>query len=162
MRPATRPCRHVRLAILLACAWAAASCAPASAPPAAAPFDRAGVVAVLEAQIAAWNRGDIDAFMDGYWRSDSLTFYSGGDLARGWQAAHDRYVRRYRAEGREMGTLAFELHSVAPLGPDDALVRGAWRLTMKDATPHGLFSLVLHRVPGAGWRIVHDHTSSAS
>ncbi len=110
---------------------------------------------------AAWNRGDLAGFLEGYWRSDSLTFYSGGDVNRGWEATRDRYVRRYRSEGREMGTLDFDLHQVAVLDPGHAVVRGAWRLKRTADAPHGLFTLVLRRFPGTGWRIVHDHTSVA-
>ncbi len=128
----------------------------ALAPPAA----EAAVRALLDEQRVAWNRGDLDGFMEGYWRSDSLTFYSGGDVNHGWQATYDRYVRRYRSEGREMGTLEFDLHRVDVLGSDHALVRGAWRLTRKADAPHGLFTLVLRRLPG-GWKIVHDHTGAA-
>ena len=119
------------------------------------------VRAVLAAQREAWNDGDLEGFMEGYWRSDSLTFYSGGEVSRGWQAAHDRYVRRYRSEGGEMGRLDFDLHEVMTVGRDHALLYGAWRLTRRADAPHGLFPLVLRRIPGAGWKIVHDHTSAA-
>ena len=116
---------------------------------------------VLALQRAAWNRGDLDAFLEGYWKSDSLTFYSGGEVSRGWQATRDRYVRRYQSEGREMGTLEFDLYDVAVLGPEAAAVRGAWRLQRKADAPHGLFTLLLRRFPDAGWKIVHDHTGAA-
>ena len=141
-----------RRAVPLMAAALALLCACARHPhpvPAPAAFDPHAVEAVLDAQRAAWNRGDLDAFMDGYWRSDSLTFYSGGD------------VRRYRSEGRAMGTLRFDLHSIDALGEDAALVRGAWHLTLGTSEPHGLFSLLLRRIPGQGWKIVHDHTSVA-
>lgn len=137
---------------------AAAGCG-ARGPAFDAGSEAAAVREVLSTQQAAWNRGDLEAFLEGYWRSDSLTFYSGGDVNYGWQATRDRYVRRYQSEGREMGTLDFDLHEVAVLDPEHATVRGAWRLRRSADSPHGLFTLVLRRFPGSGWKIVHDHTS---
>jgi len=124
--------------------------------------DPAAVRRVLAEQVAAWNRGDLEGFMRGYWKSDSLSFYSGGTVTHGWQETHDRYQRRYQAEGREMGTLVFDLHDVTVLGRAHAMVRGGWSLQMKDGQPRGLFTLWLRWFPEAGWRVVHDHTSSAT
>ncbi len=117
--------------------------------------------AVLDAQVAAWNKGDLEGFMAGYWKSPELTFYSGKTKLRGWQATLDRYRKRYQAEGREMGRLRFETVEVLGLGPDAALARGGWRLHTSDGKePHGLFTLLLRR-PDGDWRIVYDHTSAA-
>jgi ketosteroid isomerase-like protein len=152
--------RNASLAAVAFAALALAGCGGRRAA-----FDAASVAAAVRAllatQQAAWNRGDLVGFMEGYWKSDSLTFYSGGDVNQGWQATFDRYVRRYRSEGREMGTLDFDLQEVTASDPDHALVYGAWRLKRSADAPHGLFTLVLRRIPGAGWRIVHDHTSVA-
>jgi ketosteroid isomerase-like protein len=122
----------------------------------------AAVRGVLEAQRQAWNRGDLDGFMEGYWKSDSLAFWSGPDVSRGWEATRERYVRRYKSEGREMGTLAFDLHEVELDGPDRATVVGAWRLTLHKGSPHGGFTLKLRHFPNAGWKIVEDRTTSAA
>jgi uncharacterized protein (TIGR02246 family) len=122
---------------------------------------RAAVRALLDAQVEAWNRGDLEGFMAGYWRSPELVFCSGATLTKGWDATLERYRKRYQAEGREMGRLGFDTIEVLPLGPDGAAARGAFRLHMSDGKePHGLFTLVLRRIDGA-WRIVHDHTSTA-
>jgi beta-aspartyl-peptidase (threonine type) len=119
----------------------------------------AAVRAVLSRQVEAWNRGDLEGFMAGYWNSPDLVFQSGATLTRGWQATLERYRRRYQAEGKEMGRLRFEELDVQPLGPDTAFVRGRWRLTMKDGSqPGGLFTLLLRRI-GDEWKVVHDHTS---
>jgi beta-aspartyl-peptidase (threonine type) len=123
--------------------------------------DPAAVRRLLDGQVAAWNRGDLEGFMKGYWRSDSLTFYSGGNVSHGWQVTLDRYRRRYQAEGREMGTLAFDLHDVTLPARGQALVRGGWSLKLKDGAPQGLFTLWLRWFPDAGWRVVHDHSSAA-
>jgi beta-aspartyl-peptidase (threonine type) len=115
---------------------------------------------VLDAQVEAWNRGDLEGFMATYWRSPDLVFCSGSTVTRGWDETLARYRKRYQSEGREMGRLRFDGLEVIPLGEDAALARGAWRLHMADGNePHGLFTLLLRRKAGA-WRIVHDHTSS--
>jgi ketosteroid isomerase-like protein len=114
--------------------------------------------AVLDAQVAAWNKGDLEGFMRGYWNSPELSFFSGGTRTRGWQATMDRYQKKYRAEGKEMGTLTFSELEIDVLGPDSALVRGRFRLKLSEKEPTGLFTLVFKRFP-EGWRIVHDHTA---
>jgi uncharacterized protein (TIGR02246 family) len=115
---------------------------------------------VLDAQVGAWNRGDLEGFMATYWRSPDLVFCSGSTVTKGWDETLARYRQRYQSEGREMGKLRFDAIEVIPLADDAALARGAWRLHMTDGKePHGLFTLLLRRLDGA-WRIVHDHTSS--
>lgn len=116
------------------------------------------VKTVLDEQVAAWNAGDLERFMQTYWRSDDLRFYSGGTVTSGWQATLDRYRKRYLAEGKEMGKLTFTDLDVQVLGPDAALARARWKLTMANESPEGLFTLVLRHFPD-GWKIVHDHTS---
>jgi beta-aspartyl-peptidase (threonine type) len=124
--------------------------------------DAGAVRRLLDEQVAAWNRGDLEGFMKGYWKSDSLTFYSGGNVSHGWQPTLERYRRRYQGEGHEMGALAFDVNDVTIPARGLALVRGGWSLKMKDAAPHGLFTLWLRWFPDTGWRIVHDHSSAAS
>jgi ketosteroid isomerase-like protein len=120
---------------------------------------QAGVRKVLDDQVVAWNKGDLDGFMAGYWKSDKLSFYSGNAKTAGWQATLDRYRKRYQADGKAMGKLAFTELSIELLGADHALVRGRFALQLGKETPTGLFTLVLRRFR-EGWRIVHDHTSS--
>ena len=116
--------------------------------------------ALLDRQVVDWNRGDLEAFLTGYWNSPKVVFQSGGQRFDGWEAMRDRYRKRYQAEGRAMGKLAFPSLEVETLCADAALVRGAWRLTMPDGTkPGGLFTVVCRRLP-EGWKIVHDHTSA--
>ena len=113
--------------------------------------------AVLDAQVAAWNRGEIDAFMEGYARSPQTTFVSGDEVTRGWQTVRDRYAKKY--DNREkMGTLTFSEVEITTLGEDVAIVLGSWSLQRKDDRPHGKFSLLFRKLP-EGWRIVLDHTS---
>jgi len=117
------------------------------------------IKAVLATQQAAWNRGDIDAFMEGYARAESTTFVSADTVTRGWQTVLDNYRQRYPSRDR-MGTLAFSDLEVFRLADDLALVDGSWRLDRAGDAPHGRFTLLFRRV-GSGWRIVHDTTTSA-
>lgn len=119
--------------------------------------DRDAVVDVLRAQEAAWNRGDVVAFMAGYDQSKDLVFTSGGTIRRGYEATLAKYRKSYADKGA-MGKLAFELIEVRALGPDSALVLGKWKLTETPKTGQGIYSLVMIRTK-AGWRVIHDHTS---
>lgn len=115
--------------------------------------------AVLDRQVEAWNRRDLEGFMAGYWNSPQLSFYSGGAKTQSWQTTLERYRKRYQSDGAEMGKLDFSEIEIEMLGKDAAYVRGKWRLTMQATTPGGLFTLIFRKLP-EGWRIIHDHTSS--
>ena len=114
---------------------------------------------VLQAQQAAWNRGDIDGFMNGYARSASTVFISEDTLTRGWQTVRDRYRKKYSNRAK-MGTLTFSDLEITLLSSDSAVASGRWKLKRANDQPHGRFTLILKRLP-EGWRIVHDHTSAA-
>ena len=118
--------------------------------------DLAAIHAVLDTQAAAWNRGDIDGYMAGYARSDD-TMFVGTDVTRGWTKVRDRYKAKYDSRAK-MGILDFTDVDLRPLGTDDVIVTGAWKLTRDADTPHGRFTLIFHRRP-EGWRIVYDHSS---
>ena len=119
----------------------------------------AEIQSVLAAQQDAWNRGDIDAFMNGYARSASTVFVSGDEVSRGWETVRDRYRVKY-SDPTKMGMLTFSEIEVSMLSPDAAVVLGRWRLKRANDEPHGRFTLIFKRLP-EGWRIVHDHTSAA-
>ena len=120
----------------------------------------AAIRSVLAAQQAAWNRQDLAGFMAGYARGDQTRFASGGDVTRGWQTVFDRYARRY-STAEAMGRLNFSAVEITVLGDDSAVAFGRWELERSADRPWGLFTLVFRRLP-EGWRVVHDHTSSAS
>src|SRR5215467_10430453 len=73
------------------------------------------VHAVLQAQQEAWNRHDLGAFLNGYWNSPDLTFFSGADARSGWEATRERYRNRYQSAGHEMGKLEFSELNIEPL-----------------------------------------------
>ena len=114
---------------------------------------------VLETQQTAWNGGDIDQFMDGYARAGSTTFVSEDTVTRAWETVRQRYRKKY-SDRAAMGRLTFLDVEVKLLGKDAAVVLGRWHLQRAHDQPHGRFTLIFRRLP-EGWRIVHDHTSSA-
>ena len=123
------------------------------------PNSVAEIQSVLSAQQDAWNRGDIDAFMNGYARSASTVFVSEDEVRRGWETVRNRYRMRY-SDRAKMGTLSFSDTEATMLSPDAAVVLGRWRLKRTNDEPKGQFTLIFKRLP-EGWRIVHDHTSAA-
>ena len=135
----------------------------ASAPPVRrfSPMDTTDVTDVLHAQAAAWNRGDLVAYMDGYANIDNLVFTSGGHVRKGWQDAFDHYKAKYATDPKAMGHLVFAITQIDPVGADAAVVLGTWNLTESAQPGSGVFSLVFERRP-EGWRIIHDHTSVAA
>ncbi len=148
-------------------------------------LDKQAIEKVLTDQDDAWNRGDLEGFMKGYWHSPELTFYGGDTPRQGWDETLRRYRQRYQGEGqqaeplkpsafvsllleryrqqnpapdREMGHLTFDDLRIEMLGPDSAFVRGRWQLADSKGRHGGLFTLIMRRFP-EGWRIVHDHSS---
>jgi len=122
--------------------------------------DREAISAVLRAQQSAWNRADVDAFLDGYWHSPELTFSGSSGVARGWDGVLARYKKNY-PDRAAMGHLDFSDLEFRFLGPDAALVLGKWRLQREKDELGGVFTLVWQRFP-EGWKIVHDHTSAVA
>ena len=112
---------------------------------------------VMDDQVAAWNRGDLDAFMRGYWRSDKLVFVSGDKVTRGWQPTLDNYRKSYNSR-EKMGTLTFDDLEMTVVAKDAAIVLGSWSLAREKDNPKGKFTLLFRKFKD-GWRIVMDHTS---
>jgi ketosteroid isomerase-like protein len=115
--------------------------------------------AVLDAQREAWNRGDIEGYMDGYDRSPDTEFVGGDTITRGWQTVLERYQKKYDSR-EKMGTLTFSDIEINVLSKDAASVLGRWSLQRASDRPHGTFTLIFRKTK-QGWRIVHDHSSSA-
>jgi ketosteroid isomerase-like protein len=119
--------------------------------------DKENISNVLTAQQAAWNRGDVGTFLEGYWHSPELTFSGSNGITRGWEGVLERYKRNY-PDRAVMGQLDFSDLEFRFLGADAALVLGRWHLKREKDELGGVFSLVWQRFP-EGWRIIHDHTS---
>lgn len=112
---------------------------------------------VLLKQVSAWNRGDIQGFMRGYYNSEKLVFISGDNITRGWSPTLERYKRNYDSR-EKMGVLSFSDLEFTFLSRKAAVVIGSWSLERANDRPHGKFSLVFRRFK-KGWRIILDHTS---
>jgi beta-aspartyl-peptidase (threonine type) len=112
---------------------------------------------VMDAQTAAWNNGDIDGFMCGYWNSPDLVFVSGDNVTKGWQPTNDRYKKNYDSKAK-MGILTFSDLQIDVLSKDSATVLGSWALAREKDNPKGKFTLIFRKFKD-GWKIVHDHTS---
>jgi hypothetical protein len=117
------------------------------------------ILDVLMTQQEAWNAGDIDGFMSGYWVSPELRFASGGTVTKGWQATRDRYHENY-SDRSLMGELTFASFDISLLDSDAAVVHGAWALERASDRPSGLFTLIFRNIDG-DWKIVSDTTTSA-
>ena len=115
------------------------------------------ITAVLNTQADAWNRGDIEGFMRGYWKSEKLVFASGDSVTHGWQSTLERYKKRYDSR-EKMGTLKFSNLEINVISKDAAVVLGSWSLTRTSDNPKGKFTLIFRKFK-EGWQIVHDHTS---
>jgi beta-aspartyl-peptidase (threonine type) len=125
----------------------------------ASPHDRdeAAIGELISRQADAWNAGDLDRFMDAYWKSEQLTFSSSGNVTRGWNATIDRYKNRY-PDKKTMGQVAFTDLEFLRLDDNAMQVLGVWELK-RDVDPiGGRFTLIFRR-QSDGWKIVHDHTS---
>lgn len=117
------------------------------------------IQSVIRAQQDAWNRGDIDAFMNGYWQSENTVFVSGDEVTRGWQKVLVRYKAKY-SDRAKMGSLTFSDLEITPLSNESAIALGSWKLKRASDQPHGRFTLIFRKFSD-GWKIIHDHTSAA-
>ncbi|MGE3465456.1 MAG: nuclear transport factor 2 family protein [Pyrinomonadaceae bacterium] len=112
---------------------------------------------VMDEQTAAWNRGDLEGFMFGYWKSEKLKFVSGDKITYGWQSTLDNYKKTYGTRAL-MGTLTFTGLEIEVLSKDAAFVTGSWHLKRENDEPKGKFTLLFRKFK-EGWRIVTDHSS---
>ncbi len=115
---------------------------------------------LLADQVEAWNDGNIDGYMKGYWNSDSTVFISGANLTRGYNEVLGRYKKSYNSR-EKMGKLEFSDLQVRAVSSSVVIATGIWRLIRLKDSPWGRFTLIIERKP-EGWRIVYDHTSSAN
>lgn len=119
--------------------------------------DADAIKKVLEDQRQAWNRGDVEGFMQGYWKSDSLMFVGSSPPVYGWQRTLERYKKHY-PDKAAMGELTFDILQVNILDDQNAFVLGGWHLKRANDSPGGYFTLWFRKINGE-WKIVCDHTS---
>ena len=119
---------------------------------------------MLQASTASWNAGNLEGFLDDYWRSEDLTFSGATGVTRGWEDVRTRYLESYWAPGSARDSLRFEDLEVVPLGEEHAFALGRYVLSRPEdggvVTSSGFFSLILEKMEGE-WKIVHDHTSGS-
>jgi ketosteroid isomerase-like protein len=119
--------------------------------------DESVIRRILADQITAWNKGDLDDFMKGYWNSDSLAFIGRSGITYGYAAALDNYKKHYDSPDK-MGELIFTLLKLEKLSPDYYFVIGKWQLKRKAGDTGGVYTLLFRRI-GGRWVIVVDHSS---
>ncbi len=119
--------------------------------------DREKILLVMADQEKGWNEGNLEAFMQGYWESDSLMFVGKSGLTRGWQQTLANYRKGY-PDRSAMGTLTFTILSVKSAGKGAAFVVGGWHLARSQGDLQGHFSLLWRKIKGE-WVIVADHSS---
>ncbi|MBZ5857853.1 YybH family protein [Flavihumibacter profundi] len=112
---------------------------------------------VMGDQQDAWNQGDIESFMKGYWKSDSLMFIGSKGVTYGFRNTWERYKKTYDNRDK-MGTLKFDLLHILPLSPEVYMVVGKWHLTRSIGDIGGHFTLIFRKINGQ-WLITSDHTS---
>ncbi|MFL5810725.1 MAG: YybH family protein [Flavisolibacter sp.] len=112
---------------------------------------------VLQTQTESWNRGDIEGFMQTYWKSDSLLFIGKSGVNRGWQTTLDNYKRGY-PDAAAMGKLSFDIILVKKLSSKYYYVVGKWMLARSIGDLSGHYDLLFHKIKGK-WYIVADHSS---
>jgi uncharacterized protein (TIGR02246 family) len=119
--------------------------------------DADAIRALLRTQTEAWNRGDLEGFMQTYWKSDSLMFIGRSGVTWGWQKTFNNYRQHY-PDKAAMGTLSFDVIEVKALSKEYYHVTGKWMLQRATDAPSGYYTLLLRKMGGV-WKIVSDHSS---
>jgi SnoaL-like domain len=119
--------------------------------------DRAAILQTLRSQQDAWNEGNLEKFMEGYWKSDSMQFIGKRGINFGWQTTLDNYKKNY-PDTVAMGKLRFEILRVNPVSPDAAFLTGKFFLKRPIGDLSGVFTLVFRKIDSS-WLIVYDHTA---
>ena len=119
--------------------------------------DKQAIQQAMDNQEQCWSRGDLDGFMSGYWKSDSLRFMGKRGITKGWQTTLDNYKKSY-PDKATMGKLQFDIVSFEPLDANGMFVVGKWTLLREKDTLGGYYSLIWRKIDGE-WKVVFDHTS---
>ena len=119
--------------------------------------DKKEIISVMMSQRDAWNKGDLEGYMEGYWESDSLKFIGKSGITTGWQKTLENYRKGY-PDKAAMGKLDFSGIQVEILSPSSAFVIGKWKLTREKDTPQGYYTLLFKKM-NKKWKVVVDHSS---
>jgi ketosteroid isomerase-like protein len=119
--------------------------------------DETTIRQLMQRQTEDWNRGNIEGFMQPYWKSDSLMFVGKSGIVWGWQQTLNNYKRGY-PDTATMGKLTFGIIQVKPLSADNYFVVGKWTLNRSMGDVSGYYTLLWRRINGQ-WKIVADHSS---
>lgn len=115
------------------------------------------ILELLEEQRQAWNRGDINEYMQGYNKSDSLLFVGKSGPQYGWNNTLNNYKKSY-PDKSAMGYLSFDIKEIRMISADYAFVLGAWNLKREKDEPKGYFTLLVKKISGK-WKVIADHSS---
>ena len=115
------------------------------------------ILDLLDTQTAAWNKGDLQGFVKGYWENDSLRFIGKSGITYGWNNTLANYKRGY-PDTAAMGKLQFTILVVKKLSPRYYEVVGKWYLKRSIGDASGHYTLLLRKINGS-WVIVSDHSS---
>lgn len=116
--------------------------------------DIAAIRSIIAEQEEAWSNHDLEGFMQGYWKSDSLTYYSGGKITQGWQTTLDNYKKKYPTV-KEIGELSFQIDNINKINEDAYWVMGQYFLSREVGDTNGTFMIIFKRINGK-WKIIGD------
>jgi ketosteroid isomerase-like protein len=116
--------------------------------------DKTAILSVMKKQEKAWSQNDLEGFMQGYLKSDSLKFYGSGGLTKGWQQTLDNYKKGYPTK-EHSGTLTFEVDDISPIETNSYWVMGRYYLKRKVGDANGNFLIIFKKIEGK-WKIVAD------
>ncbi|OSY87331.1 L-asparaginase [Tenacibaculum holothuriorum] len=112
------------------------------------------ILSVMKAQEKAWSNHDLEGFMKGYWKSDSLKFYGSSGLTYGWNKTLANYKRGYPTKDHS-GTLKFKVNDISKVGKESYFVMGEYHLTRKVGNANGVFMIIFKKINGE-WKIIAD------
>lgn len=120
--------------------------------------DKAEIANLLQKQIEAWNDGNLEKFMETYWKSDKLVFVGSRGPTYGWQATLENYKKGY-PDKAAMGKLDFKILDISKIDKNTVFVIGRFELTREIGNVAGHFTLIIQKF-GKGWFIISDHSSA--
>jgi len=118
---------------------------------------KSDIAAVMKMQEKAWSEGNVHQFMEGYWKSEDLSFVGRSGINKGWQTTLDNYIKGYPTKDA-MGKLTFDIIELNKISNHAYHMIGRYTLVRKEDKPTGLFTLIWKYIDGQ-WVIVSDHTS---